>query len=242
MFDVLLRFVQRQCVPLLRLYNKEYKKKDGVMVVIEEKRSADVRFFEPDNIPYDHLKKELKEKKSMFNGESLIVKDRWIVDLPLIKKDDVKKTPLWYLILDDTHHQTLFVGVPEDHGDYVKYVMVADPHHITVAKHCWEKEATTKGQKYLRACFEASKNPLNYMIFRSNSQFCDIIDMSVDHKLIKDIGDVDSKVIDIIEKLDDIGSAITRKVDGIGHIADDTLRHLWTATMIKKRFGNVKRN
>lgn len=246
MFDILLQFVQRNCQALLKIYNTEREKElGGTMVIIEEKRSADVRYFKDDNLPYEELKEELQEKKSFFETtelEQVKLTDKWIIELPVMSKESLTATPIWYLILDDSHHQSLFIGIPQEvNENTIQYIMVAESHKIMVARRSWKREITTEGQKYLRACYEAYKNPLNYMIFRSNSDFCRVIDKGYDKTFV-------SSVLDRLDGNDQLRSLLPKikKIESIGSpilydsLSLETIRHLWTVMMVKKEFGRMK--
>jgi hypothetical protein len=254
MFDILLAFVHRQQIPLIKIYNKESKEKEGIMAIIEEKRSADVRFFEPDKMPYEDLKTEYKEKKQWFEttkAEQLVLKDKWIINLPpisdeAIAKAEIENFAVWYLILDDMHSQTFFVGIPQQIDGGVQYVLTAETDQLTVAKHHWRDETTTMGQKYLRSCYEASKNPLNYMIFRSDTSFCDMIrkeDENYGQNLFKKLEEENSPILSRLNqcrKLDTIGSPITQTYGKHGRFSLESLRHLRTVHQIKLEFGRMK--
>lgn len=260
MFDILLEFVQRQCLPLLRIYNKERKDKpNGLMMIIEEKRSADVRYFESiETFPGDdNLKKEFEEKKELFNEstekDAIKVEDAWIVDLPTLNVsdfDDSEGISIWYLVLDDSHKQVLFVGVPYIQEDVVQYTLFASSSHLCVLKNYWRDEETTMGQKYLRSCFEASQNPLNYMIFRSNSDYCAMINkISPNNKefgryVLQQANNSAyfSNKMDRVRALDSVGSPITYNFNNKEQntYAISTLRYLYTALQIRDHFGKMK--
>jgi hypothetical protein len=308
MFDLLIQFLRRQSLPLLKIYlqerknhmeseNKKNEEKQetkqeteienhdddkkqqviqenasdrGVMMIIQEKRNADVRFYENvDVLPCEEeIKKEMREFQALFLKKDAKNKmdNAWIIDMPPIPLENlqVKDTyqfPIWYLVLNDSHVQIPFVGMPEisqedteEKKKYVNYVFVTHPSHLKKEDHGWEKESQTVGQKYLRTCFEASENQLNYAVFRSIYDFDIIINGHSRHHKKKQEVDLSDRTdlticmdryhltdfFDMVEidRIEKIGTPIAQKY-GDHYVSLEIIRHMITAISVKEHFPEM---
>jgi len=260
MFDTLLAFVEKNYAALLDIYVKELQKqveeekeeKAGILTIMKSRNSADVRFYKPEDLPYDDLKEEYITKKLWLEESkqtSILMKDKWIVNMPLLDKEilqEIGDTPALYIILDAGDKQVLFVGVPQKvNEDDVQYVLVAESKEILVSKHFWCDETTTLGQKYMGTCQAASKFQLNYLVFRSDRKFCDMIckgDRQYGENVLRKLQMENSAFLAHLPKvrmIDCVGAPVTHDYK-LGRFSVETLRHMRTAHLAKQNFGKLK--
>jgi putative sugar O-methyltransferase len=260
MFDVLLSLVEKKQVQLIELYLKERKEKgEGLFAIIHDGNKADIRYYLPDNLPYSDIAEEYKKTCNSINKgnkNSIEVKDKWIITLPILEIETDKDTiiPIWNLILDDGKNHVFFQGFPQEveikNGleitNGLQYVLVGEPHEATIAKNNWTVEATTSGQRYLQKCLESSQLIHRFLTFRSDSDFCRIISPGKKEdgdKILERISISKYKIIDYLDSFrinDKIGSPMVYKYENYGNFSPNTLRYVNTLYELLEKFGEMK--
>lgn len=252
MFDTLLLFVRNNLISLIDIYIKESEKEDKILSIIKEKNSADVRLHTFENIPYEeNIKKELLEKKEFIRcineqDSKLELKDKWIVTMPPIDEVNSKKLenfPTVYMILINENDKVVFVGVPSGNEE-ITYTFFAENDYLLRAKNNWELELTVMGQKYLGMCQMASRNSLNYFVFRSIKDFCDInskINLEECQKIFEMIKSSRSadNILKYSDELENVGSPILYNFYN-KKLSLETIRHMLTVYELKNYFGRMK--
>ena len=255
MFDALLSLVERKQVQLIEIYLKEKKEKgEGLFTIIHDGNKADIRYFTPDKVPYEHIAKEYKTKRINVtdNSNKIEVKDKWIITLPILEIQTDKDTtiPVWNLILDDGKHQVFFQGFPQevelkDGQTGLQYVLVGEPHEATIAKNNWTVEATTNGQRYLQKCLEASQLVHRFLTFRSDSDFCRIIvpgKKEDGDNILQRVADSTNIMNNLnnFRKNDELGTPMVYKYKHHGNFSPNTLRYVNTLYELQEQFGDMK--
>ena len=253
MFDVLLSLIEKKQVQLIELYLKErHEKGEGLFAIIKDDNKVDIRYYLPDNIPYDDISEEYKNKRcdNVEKIEKIEVKNKWIITLPILEleMDDNTTIPVWNLILDDGKNHVFFQGFPQEvkiqNETGLQYVLVAEPHTSNISKRDWTVETTTNGQKYLEKCLESSQQVHRFFTFRSDSDFCKIIvpGKKEDGEKILDRISKNNLFIENLnnfKKNDNIGSPVIYKYDNYGYFSPSTLRYVNTLYELLEEFKNM---
>jgi hypothetical protein len=259
MFDTLLNFTNQNIISLFDIYLQNQKDTQKIMAILKDRNSATIKLFDPDKLPEDYKeqKKEYEQKRKeleQIQDLKVTFKDKWIIPLPIIHNNDLKilkekkywDTPYWYIILDDEKKQVLFTGIPQEKENGIQYILVAENTELMIAKHHWKDELTTLGQKYLGTCQSASRNMLNYYVFRSDRKIHDmIIKYSTEEceKIFKFLYDKDSSLLNKLEQInliDKIGSPVTPVIYNKIRFANDTVRHILLVDILKSIYGRMK--
>ena len=258
MFDILLSLVETKQVELIQIYLKERKEKgEGLFTIIHDGNKADIRYYLLDNLPYDDIAEEYKKKRyntiNIEDTNSIEVKDKWIITLPILEIETVNDTiiPIWNLILDDGENHVFFQGFPQEvniteNTNGLQYILVGEPHEKTIAKNNWTVEATTIGQRYLQKCQESSQLIHRFLTFRSDSDYCRIIipgKKKDGDKILERISSSKYKIIEYLDnfkKNDKIGSPMVYKYDNYGYFSPGTLKYVNTLYELLEFFGEMK--
>lgn len=253
MFDVLLSLVEKDQVKLIEIYLKERKEKgEGLFTIIKDGNKADIRYYLPNQIPYGDIAEEFREKSKNLNQEEIKVKDKWIITLPILEIETDKDTviPVWNLVLDDGKDHVFFQGFPQkvdiQNGQKgLQYVLVAEPHEATIAKHNWTVEATTNGQKYLQKCLESSQEYHKFLTFRSDSDISRVLILGKKEdgdQILKRIEDSKELMnnLENFRKNDAIGAPMTYNYGKHGYFSPSTLKYVNTLYELKEHFGSME--
>ena len=175
-----------------------------------------------------------------------------MITLPIleIETDNDTIIPVWNLILDDGKNQVFFQGFPQevkvDNKDALQYVLVTEPHNAEIAKHNWTVESTTVGQRYLTKCAEASRMVHRFLTFRSDSDFCRIVQPGKKEdgtKILNRISDGKYDVINYLDnfrKNDKFGCPMTYDYNKYGTFSPSTLQKVNTLYELFNYFGDMK--
>ena len=202
---------------------------------------------------YEDVKKQMVENTTdKKDNKSITVKDKWIVTLPILQLDISNEItiPVWNLILDDGRNHYYFKGYPQSVAidkktDGLQYVLVGDPEKKMKCKNNWTVEGTTAGQRYIDKCVKSSKSFHLYMTFRSDSDYCKVIQPGTPEdgkKIINRIKDTPFfiKNIKAFRNHDKIGCPKVYNYGKFGYFSPGTLKYVNTVYELVQTFGNMK--
>jgi len=253
MSDILLTFVEKEQNKLIQLFLQEKKEKgEGALRIVLDRNKYLVSYLPISKISYEDVKKQMSEYKNDMKSKSITVKDKWIVTLPILQLDitDEITIPIWNLILDDGRKYYYFKGYPQSvkidaKTNGLQYVLVGDPEKKIKCINNWTVEGTTVGQKYIDKCVKSSKLYHYYMTFRSDSDYCKVVQPGTPEdgkKIIDRIKNTPffTSNIERFRNHDKIGCPKKYKYGKFGYFSPGTLKYVNTTYELLQTFGNMK--
>lgn len=236
MFDRLLEFVETKQTELLaHLIFELQTKPDVIMVISDENRKAIVSTYSRSELPYPQESiPDLKDDAEM---------DAW--ETPKVAMN-ANAPNIWTVGIDDGDKALFMLGERQTSGDKMWYVMRFRKSDNYQSANGWKLDTTTVGYQYTQVCRAAGMLPLQYMVFRSNADFCAVVPNGTPEEGEQILQWLQAQRSPLLNQMmefkrnDTVGSPLVFRQAKGNIISTNTLRYICHAHIICDVFGRQK--